>query len=81
MPPCCKNLGIAGPAQPFVSLWAVGGDVEEVVFLSPHDVVVQLIEQRVRAGKLAGRWHVRMQHDRHDLIRRQRLLVRPLTPR
>ena len=40
---------VAGPAEPLVALRAVGGHVEEVAAHAPHDVAVQLVEQRVGA--------------------------------
>ncbi len=46
-----KDLRVAGPAEAFVALRAVGGDFEEVALLAPDDVVLELLEQGMRAGE------------------------------
>ena len=58
-----EGLGIPGPAQPLVPLRAVGGHVEEVALLSPEDVVLELVQQRVRRGELPGHRHVGVDDD------------------
>ena len=40
---------VAGPAEPFVALRAVGGYVEEVALLTPHRVGDQLVDAGVGA--------------------------------
>ena len=49
-----EGLGVAGPAQALVALGAVGGDVQEVALLPPADVVLELIDQLVRALEGTG---------------------------
>ena len=39
-----KHLGIAGPAQSFIALRAIGRDFQIVPFLSPADVLHQTID-------------------------------------
>ena len=53
-----ENLRIASPAQALVALRAVGGHVEEIPFLSPGDVVLELVEHRVRCFERSGDPHV-----------------------
>src|SRR5213079_933001 len=43
-----EHLGISCPSEPLVALRAVGGHVEKVAALPPDDVVLELVEQRVR---------------------------------
>ena len=47
-----EDLRVARPSQTLVALRAVGGHVEEVAALTPHDVVLQLIQQRVGRDEL-----------------------------
>ena len=42
-----EHLRIAGPTEPLVALRTVGRHVEEIAFLPPDDVVLQLVDQRV----------------------------------
>ena len=58
-----EHLDVAGPAQPLVALRAVGREVEEVAAHAPHDVLVQLVDERVRGVEPAGALHVAVQHD------------------
>ena len=44
-----EYLGIAGPTETFVPLGAVGGYVEEIAFLTPDNVVKQLVKHRIGA--------------------------------
>ncbi len=44
-----KHLGIPGPAQALISLRAVGGHVDEIALLTPKDIVLELVEERVGA--------------------------------
>ena len=46
-----KDLNVARPAQPFVALRAVGRHIDEIALLSPDDVVLKLVEQRVGTFK------------------------------
>lgn len=65
-----KYLRIACPAETFIALRAVGRDIDKVAFLSPDDIVEQLIysgfelerkpvrcrsEQTTTAVKMSGR--------------------------
>jgi len=49
-----KNLRIARPAQPLIALGTVRGDIQKIAFLSPDDVVLQLIDQRAGTFKFPG---------------------------
>src|SRR5699024_11941005 len=55
---CAGSVGgdIAGPAEAFIALGAVGGYVQEVALLSPDGVVHQLVHVRLGAfeGAVAG---------------------------
>ncbi len=35
-----ENLGVAGPAQPFIALWAVGRHLDKVAPLAPYYISV-----------------------------------------
>ena len=57
-----EHLDVAGPPEPFVALRAVGGHVEEVAPQTPDHVLVQPVDERVRAGEPAGPLHVGVDH-------------------
>ena len=42
-----ENLRVPSPAQAFVALRAVRGDVEKISFLAPKNVVLQLIQKSI----------------------------------
>ena len=55
-----KDLGIAGPAQTFVTLRAVGWYVYKISFLSPDDVGEKFVQAVVGSGEVTGAFHIRM---------------------
>ena len=59
---------VAGPAEPFVALRAVGGDVEEVAFLAPDGVGDELVDARVGAFEPAGAGHGGVDDDRFEVV-------------
>ena len=64
-----EHLDVAGPAQAFVTLRAVGGQVEEVAPHAPHDVLVQAVDRgrrSIRTSRCArmSEWH----DDRPDVL-------------
>ncbi len=61
-----ERLGVAGPAEPLVARRRVGRHVEEVAALSPGDVLLQAVEQRIRRDEPSGAGHVAVQHDPGD---------------
>ncbi len=56
----CEDLDVTGPAEAFVALGAVGGNVDEVAAHAPYDVLVQAVDQRFAALEPAGSPHVRV---------------------
>ena len=64
-----EDLDVAGPAEPLVTLRAVGGDRQEVAAHAPHDVLVQAVEHLVRRREPPGAGHVGVQHDGLDVGR------------
>ena len=76
-----EDLDVAGPAQPLVALRTVGGHIHEIAFLAPHDVVLQLVEQRIGALEVAGASHVRVQHDAGHRVAVDRVRDSPALPR
>ena len=63
-----EDLRVAGPAETFIALRAVGRDIEEIPAQAPADIAVEAIEQRIRAAKLSGRLHVGVQDQRGEKI-------------
>ncbi len=63
-----EDLRVAGPAETFVALRAVGRDIEEIPAQAPADVAVEAVEQRIRATELSGRLHVGVQDQRGEKI-------------
>ena len=53
-----KESQVPGPAKPLIALGAVGWNGKEVASYSPSDVLVELIQERLRAGEAAGALHV-----------------------
>jgi len=70
-----EHLRVAGPPEPLVALRAIGGHADEVPLLSPHDVVIELIEHRIRRRERAGARHVGVHDDAGD-IRQQAAALR-----
>ena len=66
-----EGLGVPGPPQPLVALRAVGRHVEEVALLPPLDVVLELVQQRVRGGELPGHRHVGVDDDAGQAVERR----------
>ena len=66
-----EDLNVAGPAEALVALGAVGGEFQEVAVLAPDDVVLELVDELVRAFEVAGRSHVGMDHDARQIVRRE----------
>ena len=50
---CCRreHRDITGPAEALVSLRAISGHIEEIAAQTPHDVLVEPIQQRVRGDE------------------------------
>ena len=63
-----EHLDVAGPAEPLVALRAVGGHVQEVAAHAPHDILVELVDTRIRALEPAGAHHVGVQHHGGDVF-------------
>src|SRR5687767_14400777 len=55
-----KYLGITGPAKALVPLWAISGHIQEITFLSPFYIMLQLVYQWVRCGEIACWPHCRI---------------------
>src|SRR5207248_6191247 len=63
-----KDLCIAGPSESLVALWTVGGDVEEVAFLAPENVVLKLVDHRIGTFEFAGGFAIGMDDDAGEII-------------
>ena len=63
-----EHLRVAGPAGP-LALGAVGGQVQEIALHAPNGVVMQLVDQRIRAFKGARRRHVAVDGHRAQVFR------------
>src|SRR5207253_5536475 len=46
-----EHLRVSRPAEALIALRTVRGNVEKVAALTPHDVSLQLVEQRVRGDE------------------------------
>mgnify|MGYP005843115919 CR=1 FL=1 len=57
------DLGVARPAQPFVALRAIRGDLDKVRALRPDDVAVKLVRHLVRGRERTRKWRIGMDHD------------------
>ena len=66
-----EHLRVAHPPEPLVALRAVGRHVDEVALLPPDDVVLELVDQRLRRLERAGRRHVRVHDDAGQAVERQ----------
>ena len=55
-----KDLYISGPAKSLGALWAVAGNIQEVITHAPNDVLVEAVEERIRACEPADALQVRM---------------------
>ena len=62
-----KYLCVARPAEALVPLRTVGRHAQEVAPLSPPYITIQLVDARVRAGKLAPFLNLRAHHLAYDL--------------
>ncbi len=58
-----EDLGVSGPAQPLVALRTISRDIQEIALLPPQDIVLQLVDKRLRGRKIAGRPDVGMNDD------------------
>src|ERR1051326_6249533 len=66
-----EHLRVAGPAEALVALRTVGGDVEEIAALSPDDVLLQPVDQRIGRLERPGRLEVRGHDDAGDRVERR----------
>jgi len=55
-----KDLGVTGPTQALISLRAIRGDIEEISFLPPDDVVLKLVQELIGSFKSTGGLNRRM---------------------
>src|SRR6185312_2731813 len=53
-----KYLCVAGPAQALVALRAIGGYIQKIAFLTPLDIMLQLINEVVGTRERSCRPHV-----------------------
>jgi len=58
-----KYLRVAGPAQPFVALRAIGRNIEKIVLLAPDNILIQPIEQRAGGDHLPGAPQLGVNHN------------------
>src|SRR5208337_257351 len=65
-----KGLGISGPTQSLIPLRAIRGDVEEIPFLPPDDVVLKLAQQLIGSFKGTGGLNRRMDNHAREAIER-----------
>ncbi len=67
---CCaaENLGIPGPSHPLVTLGTVCGNIQEIPFKPPEDIVLKLVHQRVGTGKASRGFHPGMQHQGLEIL-------------
>src|SRR4029077_13670973 len=63
-----EDLRITSPAESLVALRTISGDVEEIPALSPHNVLLQTVHQRIRCLERARRCHVGVDNDPGDRI-------------
>src|SRR6516164_11469387 len=64
-----KDLSIAGPAETFIALRAVCRHIEKISFLAPDDVVLQLVEKRIRSLEQARPGDGRMHDNARKVLR------------
>ena len=62
-----ENLCVTRPAKTFVSLRAVGRDIEEVAALTPDDVFVKAVDHRIGAGEPARTLDIGMNDNRLEV--------------
>lgn len=67
-----KRVYIARPAQALVALRAVGGDIDKISALPPHNVGQQPIEPRIARLHAARARHVGVHDKRRNVFRRYR---------
>ena len=63
-----KSLCITRPAQALIALGAIGRYIQEIALLTPVDVALQLIEQRVGTSKFPGFLHVAVDHHGGEVV-------------
>ena len=63
-----KNLCISRPSQSLIPLRTIGGYIQKIPLQSPDDVVLQLVDQRIRTGETARWLHIRMDHHSPDIF-------------
>ena len=63
-----ENLRIPRPAEALVALRAVGGKIEEVAPLPPHDVLLQAVDKGVLAGEGARLLHIGVQNEEGEIF-------------
>src|SRR5579862_1135430 len=68
---CCgsKNLRVARPSQTLVALRTIGRNIQEIAFLSPDNIVLELIEKGARGFEVSGLFHRRVNDDTGELLR------------
>ncbi len=64
----CEYLDVAGPAQALVALRAIGRDAEEVAAHAPHHILVEPVDQWVRALEPPSALHIGMADHRVDIV-------------
>src|SRR5207302_1711119 len=64
----CEYLNVAGPAQAFVTLRAIGRDAEEVAAHAPHYILVEPVDQWIRAFKPAGALQIGVADHSTDIV-------------
>ena len=61
-----ESLRITRPAEAFVALRAVGGDIEEISAQAPDDVALELVEHFVGRGESPALCEIRVKHGTGD---------------
>ena len=72
-----EDLDVAGPAESLVALRAVGRDVDEVAAHAPDDVLVQAVDELVRASRTSRCARCRCGTPGDDAAVRRRRVARP----
>ena len=57
-----KDLRVTQTSHALITLWTIGGHSQKVPALSPHNVLIKLIDQRMAAAKIANSGGIRTQH-------------------
>ena len=66
----CEHLRIRRPAEPFVPLGTIGGNVQEIASLPPPHVFDQAVEQRIVRPEEEGVFHLARKIARGEIVRR-----------